>query len=107
VTLTYSKWSPPDAVPEVEKHVRAHLSAVAAPDDDEAAHFDEVRIRHEDPPADVDEARIRHDDPDGEGVLVIGELDAEPVASYLRAGFTPEQDIAANPLTVESIEEQP
>jgi hypothetical protein len=92
VTLTYSRRSPLDAVADVEEHVRAHLSAVASPDDDGTVHAAEVRIRHEDPGDD--------------GVLVVGELDAEANAPYLRPGFTPEQDIAANPLTVESIEER-
>lgn len=107
MALTYSSWSPPDMVPEVEAHVRAYLSALADPDDDETTFVDEVRIRHEDPLV-GDEAGIQHDHPtDGEGVLVVGELDAEANAPYLLPGFTPEQDIEANPLTVESIEEQP
>jgi hypothetical protein len=100
VTLRYSRWLPrdmvPDAVPEVEAHVREHLSAVADPND-EPTRADEVEISHED----------AEDERGVDGVLVIGELDAEPDAPYLRPGFTPEQDIAANPLTVESIEEQP
>jgi len=77
-------------VPEVEAHVRAHLSAVADANDDPDARADEVRISHEE-----------------EGLLVVGELDAEPDAPYLRPGFTPEQDIEANPLTVEPIGERP
>jgi len=89
----------------VEAHVRAYLSAVADPNDDETTYFDEVRIRHEDPP--VGDG-VAHENPtEGDGVLVVGELDAEADAPYLRPGFTPEQDIEANPLTVESIEEQP
>jgi hypothetical protein len=82
--MRYSRWSPNDVVPDVEAHVRAHLSSVADPNDSPTAHADQVRISH----ADVDD-----------GVLVIGDLDAEPDAPYLRAGFTPEDDIAANPLT--------
>jgi len=93
VALTYSRWSPPDVVPEVEAHVRAFLSGATDPNDDETIRADEVRIHHE--------------NITDEGVLVVGELDAEPDAPYLRPGFTPEQDIEANPLTVESIEEQP
>ena len=106
MALTYSSWSPPDMVPEVEAHVRAYLSAVADPNDDETTYADEVRIRHVDPPEDDD--GVAHEIPtEGDGVLVVGELDAEANAPYLLPGFTPEQDIAANPLTVESIEEQP
>jgi hypothetical protein len=105
VALTYSSWSPPDMVPEVEAHVRAYLSAVADPDDDETTFADEVRIRHVDPPEGDD--ALGHENLTKGGVLVVGELDAEADAPYLRPGFTPEQDIAANPLTVESIEEQP
>jgi hypothetical protein len=82
--MRYSRWSPHDVVPAVEAHVRAHLSSVADPNDSPTAHADQVRIDH----ADVDD-----------GVLVIGDLDAEPDAPYLRAGYTPEDDIAANPLT--------
>lgn len=88
MTLLYSRWSPPDRVPDVEAHVRAHLSSVAAADDSPATHADAVRI-----------ARADADD----GVLVTGELDAEPDAPYLRPGFTAEEDVAANPLPVESI----
>lgn len=83
MTLLYSRWSPPDRVPDVEAHVRAHLSAVAAADDSPATHADAVRISRADA---------------GDGVLVTGELDAEPDAPYLRPEFTPEADIAANPL---------
>lgn len=89
MTLRYSWWSPSDRVPDVESHVRAHLSSVADPGDDPAVHADEVRISRT--------------DEDG-GLRLTGELDAEPDAPYLRADFTPEADIAANPLTVESIE---
>jgi len=74
---------------DVESHVRAHLSSVADPDDDPATHADEVRVRRAD---------------DGDGLLLTGELDAKADAPYLRADFTPEADVAANPLTVESIE---
>ena len=91
MTLLYSRWSPTDRVADVEAHVRAHLSAVAAADDNPAEHAGAVRI-----------TRAEQDD----GLLVTGELDAEPDAPYLRPGFTPEADVAANPLTVESVEER-
>jgi hypothetical protein len=91
LTLRYSRSTTRDTVPAAEAQVRAHLSAIATEDDNPATHAAEVRIE-------------QADDDNGD-VLVIGELDAEPNAPYLRPGFTPEQDIAANPLTVESIEE--
>jgi hypothetical protein len=90
MTLRYSRWSPPERVPDVESHVRAHLSAVADPADDPDTRADEVRVTRTD---------------DADGVLVTGELDADADAPYLRPGFTPEADIAANPLTVEPIGE--
>jgi hypothetical protein len=82
--MRYSRWSPSEVVSDVEAHVRAHLSAVADQDDSPTAFADQVRISRED--AD-------------DGVLVTGELDAEPNAPYLRPGFSPEDDVAANPLT--------
>jgi hypothetical protein len=89
--MRYSRWSPHDVLPEVEQHVRAHLSSVADPFDDPAEHAAEVRI-----------TRI----PQGDGILVVGELNAEPDAPYLREGFNPEQDVRDNPLSVRSIEDQ-
>jgi hypothetical protein len=89
--LHYSRWSPRDRVPDVEEHVRAHLSSVADANDNPTTHAERVRIQHK-----------NKDD----GVQIIGELDAEPDAPYLRPGFDPEQDLATNPLTVPSIEEQ-
>ncbi len=82
MTLRYSRWSPPERVPDVEAHVRAHLSAVADPGDDPGVHAAAVRVTQTD---------------DEGGVLVTGELDAEADAPYLRPGFTPEADVAANP----------
>ncbi|HEX6354183.1 hypothetical protein [Actinophytocola sp.] len=82
--MRYSRWSPSEVVPAVEAHVRAHLSSVADPNDSPTTHADQVRISYEDV---------------NDGVLVIGDLDAEPDAPYLRRGFTPEDDVAANPLT--------
>lgn len=90
--MRYSRWSPPATVAEVESHVRAHLSSVATPDDDPMRLAGNVVI-----------TRVRQDG----GVLVIGELDAEPVADYLRDDWTPEQDIANNPLSVPSIQDSP
>jgi hypothetical protein len=91
MALRYSRWSPHEVVTAVEEHVRAHLSTVADPADDPTTYADQVRV-----------SRTEEDD----GVLVTGELDAEANAPYLRPGFTPEDDVAANPLTVEPIGEQ-
>lgn len=74
-------------------HVCAHLSAVADPDDNPKAHAVHITIGP-------------HADGDPGLVTILGELDAEPNAPYLRDGWTPEQDIADNPLSVPSIEEQ-
>ena len=90
--LTYSRWSPHDLVAEVESHVRAHLSSVATPDDDPVALASDVWIRREG---------------QGGGVLIVGELNAEPVALYLMPGFHPDDDLAVNPLSVPSIEDRP
>ena len=84
MTLRYSRWSPTHRVADIEDHVRSHLSAVATPDDSPATHADAVRI-----------TRAGNEG----GVLVTGELDAEPDAPYLRPEFTAEADIAANPLS--------
>jgi hypothetical protein len=89
--LTYSRWAPADAVPETIDHVRAHLSSVATPDDDPTRYADEV---------DVTLAK------DGDGILISGQLDREPVADYLRPDFDPEAEAAANPLSVPSIEDE-
>lgn len=86
--LTYSRWAPGDAVPDTIDHVRAHLSSVATPDDDPGRYADEVDIVL---------------DKDGDGLLITGRLDREPVADYLRDGFDPEAEAAANPLSVPSI----
>lgn len=67
-----------DAALEVEMaHVIAHLSAVASADDDPETNADDVVVRVIDHP----------DDP---GLLrVVGELDAEPDAPYLKPGYDP------------------
>jgi hypothetical protein len=91
MALTYSRWSPVEKVGDVAVHVRAHLSAVASGVDDP----DEYA-------AEVDVTAVG----DGEGVLITGILAREPVADYLRDDFDPEADVAANPLSVPSIEDQ-
>jgi len=58
-------------------HVIAHLSAVADADDDPETNADDVQVWTE-----------RH--PDGPTQLrIVGELDAEPDAPYLRPGYDP------------------
>lgn len=88
--LTYSRWTPDQAEPQTVAHIRAHLSSIAAPDDDPDVYAGEVEIVRE--------------DKDG-GLQITGTLDREPAADYLRDDWTPEQDIAANPLSVRSIAE--
>jgi hypothetical protein len=92
LTVRYSRWTPREQVPVVVDHVRAHLSAVCTPDDNPATLADDVHVEQ------IDQ--------DG-GVLVVGELDAQPDAPYLMPGFYPDQEAAANPLSVRSVEDQP
>jgi hypothetical protein len=86
--LTYARWSPQEAASETAVHVRAHLSSIATPDDDPDLLAGVVQI-----------VAVAEDG----GILITGTLDAEPVADYLRDDFDPEQDVAANPLSVPSI----
>lgn len=65
------------AVDAERAHVVAHLSAVAAEDDDPETDADDVRVWVVDHPDDPGQVRI------------VGELDAEPCAPYLRDGFDP------------------
>lgn len=87
--LTYSKWTPDRGQVETVAHVRAHLSSIAAPDDDPDVYASEVEISLE--------------DRDG-GLKVTGTLDREPSAPYLRDDWTVELDVRENPLSVPSIE---
>lgn len=91
--LRYSRTTPFKNIPTVVDHVRSHLSAVATPDDNPDQLAAAVRIDLRDQPDEM--------------VLVLGELDAEPAATYLEPGFYPDQEAAANPLTVSSIQDQP
>ena len=72
----YTRTLPEDATAEqiedAVQHVRAHLSAVADSDDDPTTRAEDVVVRVE-----------RQED----SVRVIGELDAEPDAPYLRDDF--------------------
>lgn len=92
--MRYTRELPGDASPEAladaEAHVRAHLSAVASEDDDPETNADDVTV---------------HVERQGGTIMVVGELDAEPVAPYLAADFDPERDVQDNPLTVASITE--
>lgn len=96
--VKYYQFVPEDSSEEVLQltiqHVREHLSAVADEDDDPNTHAESVVI--------TTEPYIRASDAKP-GTIVRGELDADPVAPYLRPDFKPEDDIAANPLTVRSI----
>jgi len=85
---------PEKTLQETIQHVREHLSAVADEDDDPNTHAENVVI--------TTEPYIRESD-GKRGTIVRGELDADPVAPYLHPDFKPEDDIAANPLTVKSI----
>ncbi|WP_158892931.1 hypothetical protein [Amycolatopsis anabasis] len=91
--IKYSRWAPPDQVDEVEAHVRAHLSSVADGADDPESRAGEVVIE-------------RKEESEPAGVLVVGTLDAEPDAAYLRDDFDPEDDVRRNPLSVPSINDE-
>jgi hypothetical protein len=90
--VTYARWCPQETASDVAAHVRAHLSSVASEDDDPARFAEEVDIS----------VAV-----DGDGILITGTLDREPVADYLREDFDPEQDVARNPLSVPSIQAMP
>lgn len=78
--MRYVRDVPADDYPAIDAeraHVIAHLSAVASEDDDPETSADDVQvwvIAHPDEPT---------------LVRVVGELDAEPNAPYLRPGFDP------------------
>jgi hypothetical protein len=95
MSIPYTRDLPEDAAQDLVDatiaHVRAHLSGVASADDD--------------PDTNADDVRVHTEHRDGR-IFVIGELDAEPDAPYLRPDFDPEQDVQANPLTVRSIIDQ-
>lgn len=76
------------------QHVREHLSSVADEDDDPNTHADDVVI--------TTEPYVRESD-GAAGTIVRGQLDADPVAPYLKEDFDPEDDIRDNPLSVKSI----
>ena len=67
-----------EAALEAERaHVIAHLSAVAAEDDDPDTNADDVQV-------------WVSEHPDNPGLLrIVGELDAEPNADYLRGDYDP------------------
>lgn len=67
----------PAALEQERAHVIAHLSAVASADDDPETNADDVRVTVIDHPERADLLRI------------VGDLDAQPDAPYLRADFNP------------------
>lgn len=72
------------AVIDAERaHVIAHLSAIVSPQDDPAAHVDRVRTWV------INLVRVVGDEPGPRMVRVVGEVDAEPDAPYLKTDFDP------------------
>lgn len=67
-----------DVIDQVIEHVRAELSARADSDDDPTTRAEDVQVRVE-----RQAGQIR----------VIGELDAEPDAPYLKPGYDPFADV--------------
>lgn len=72
------------AIDAETEHVRAHLSACCDPDDDPDTRVDEITI-----------AVTDHVDGDPALVSITGEIDAEPVAPYLRDDYDPGAEEAA------------
>lgn len=71
-----------EAAIDAEKvHVRAHLSACVDSDDDPDARGDDVKIE-----------MLAHVDGNPNLVSIIGEIDGEPEAPYLRKDYTPDDD---------------
>lgn len=64
-----------EAADAEETHVRDQLAAVADADDDPASRRDDVHV-------------YRVEEPDGR-LTIVGVLDAEPDAPYLRPGYDP------------------
>jgi hypothetical protein len=72
---------PPEAIAAETEHVREHLAMVADYDDDPTTHAADVVVRV-----------LDHIDGDPELISIVGELDAEPDAPYLRPGYDPDAD---------------
>lgn len=76
--MIYTRDLPEDATQDqvdlTVEHVRDHLASIADSDDDPATHADDVTVRTE--------------HRDGR-IWVVGELDAEPDAPYLKADYDP------------------
>jgi hypothetical protein len=82
--LQYTRDIPADATFEDKEktvqHVRNHVAAVADPYDDPGPHKEEVDVN-------------LHLSADGSILHVLGDLDAEPDAPYLKEGFNPFEGI--------------
>lgn len=80
--MRYARELPPDASQDVIdatlRHVRDHLAAVADADDDPATRAGDVEVRVE---------------REGGTIRVIGSLDAEPTAPYLRDDYDPYEGV--------------
>jgi hypothetical protein len=79
-TRFVSNTAPQESVGVTVDHVRAHLSSVADADDDPTTRAEDVEV---------------HIEPAAGGVLVVGHLDAEPEAAYLKLGFDPYDGVPA------------
>lgn len=81
--MIYTRDLPEDAtqdrVDATIEHVRDHLASIADSDDDPTTHADDVTVRTE--------------HRDGR-IWVIGELDAEPDAPYLKDDFDPYEGVS-------------
>lgn len=92
--LIYTRWVPLDAVALTMAHIVAHLSSIASSHDDPEEYSSEVQV-----------TAVAKSIDGIAGKEITGTLDREPEAPYLQPGWTPEQDIKDNPLTVKSVRE--
>ncbi len=80
--MEYTRDLPEDATQEqidgTLKHVRDHLASIADADDDPATRSEDVEIRVE---------------REGGKIRIIGYLDAEPDAPYLKPGYDPYEGV--------------
>ncbi len=83
--MRYRRDAPRDdqaAVDAETEHVRAHLSACATPDDDPDARAEDVHLEV-----------TAHVDGDPNMVSIVGEINAEPIAPYLRDDYDPSTEM--------------
>ena len=89
ITYTYDVPNDQESIAGGIEHVTAHLSAIAAEDDDPETNADDVVIDFGPHPDDSNMTRI------------VGRLDAEPNAPYLQPGYDPYANVDPSLFTAE------